>query len=185
MLNHIYANSVYGRSIIANADNSEVLMAAANWAASGGSFNEYRERANAFGFFAVRHQDHVAAKIALTKYLEKICQRDEMPRWMRRDIIFKATQYLLEPDIEEVYEYILNSGAYEENEAQKCCDRVQAYNDANDEMRADMRGGCFDAKILELLDGFYEEIEFYKQHEAYLKELEELENAIECQKYGI
>lgn len=157
---------------------------AALWASEMGGFDEWRERTNVFGFLVARHPNHEAAKAALATYFENVCSRSELARWVRRDIVFNATQHFMEPDIEEVHEYILNSGEYDKGEAWSLSDRIQEYYEADEEKRQGMREG-FDQTILELLDGFQEKHAFYQANRVYLDELYALADSIECGKYGI
>lgn len=180
----IYANSAKGQDIIHSISIEGVLEKAALWASKKNEFSEWCGRTDVFGFLIVRHPDHEAAKTALTVYLESVCSMKELPRWVRRDIVFKATQHFIEPDIEEVHDFILNSGEYDETEAWPLTDQVQAYHEADEEKRQKMRGE-FDQHILALLDGFYEKLAFYQANKAYIGELYVLGDLIECKKYGI
>lgn len=184
MNNYIYANSVKGQAIIRYTSIDGILEKAALWASEMNGLDEWKERTNAFGFLVARHPNHEAAKAALATYFENVCSVEELVRWLRRDIVFNATQHFMEPDIEEVHYFVLNSGEYDENEAWPLADRVQAYHEASAEKRQGMRSG-FDETILALLDGFHEKLAFYHANRAYLDELYGLTYSIECEKYGI
>lgn len=184
MSNYIYANSVKGQAIICSTSIDGVLEKAALWASEESGLDEWNERTSTFGFLVARHPNHETAKVALATYFEHVCSMKELARWLRRDIVFNATQHFMEPDIEEVHEFILNNGEYDEDEAWALSDRVQAYHEASAEKRQEMRSS-FDETILALLDGFHEKLAFYHANQAYLDELYDLTSSIECEKYGI
>lgn len=143
------------------------------------SFKKACERADRFGNYLIHHEDMDEAKAALIKYTETIARASFLPRWVRRDILFKASQHFIEPDFEcfanEVY-------GVEEDDA--LFNQMMAYHAADAETRIKLRSG-FTQDILEMLDGYYESAEHYQQRQRFIMELKEIENMIECEKYGI
>lgn len=144
------------------------------------SLDEACERARQFGDFIIHHQNQEDAKNAVRKYTKQICRQKRLPRYIRRDILFEASQYFLEPD----FECFADDKIYSVYEDDALYDQAVAYNAADIETREQMRAEI-DPEILKLLDGYYARAEHYRQNEQFIKELKQLEDEIECQKYGI
>lgn len=64
-----------------------------------GNLDDACERARQFGDFLIHYRDEEEAKAALTQFTERIC-RENIPRWVCRDILFCTSQQFLEPDLE-------------------------------------------------------------------------------------
>lgn len=150
------------------------------WASNCLAFNDFCNRADIFGKFILHHDDREEAKKALDKYIETVCQQEYIPRWMRRDILFNCSQHFLEPDMNDVYSCVLNKYACGE----MLCEKIEVYHAATEEERAKMRDE-FDHDVLKLLDRHYRKEQYYRENAEYIKELDDLVDSIQCDRYGI
>lgn len=146
------------------------------------SFYELCERADQFGIFILHYEERKKAKTVLEQYTEAVCQMKGLPRWMRRDILFNVSRHFMEPDFECFADDELFNGGFEDGEA--LYDQAVAYNAADAETRKGMRT-TFCPEALALIDSYYARAEYYQQNQKYIQELKDLEETIECSKYGI
>lgn len=158
----------------------ETAVGMAEWALEGVCFNDACNRAEILGSFLIHYTDHDEVKEAICHYLEDICQRESLPRWVRRDIIFCLSRHFIEPDINCVYDDMLNLYGYEESD----CEAAERYYDATAEVR-DVLQRDLDEGILKLLERYDQKKQYYLNNAQYISELYALVDSIECGKYGI
>ena len=155
-------------------------MGMAEWAINSTSIGDFCNRAEIFGRFIAYYDDQEEAREALTFYTESICQKQEMACWLRRDILFEAIRYLLEPEIEEVYECMMRN----EFDGAELCEELDAYVTAREDDRIEVMK-TLSPTAQKALSRYLERQKHYEAHAMLFQELVRLEEAIQCEKYGI
>ncbi len=149
------------------------------WATEGVAFNDLCNRASLFGNFVAHYDNHDEAKVAVENYMEKICGDENMPRYVRRDIISCATCCFSAPCIDDVY----NAIAEQYGDDDEIFQKAEIYLAASAEERA--KTDNLAPGILKIIKHYEQESQNYELNVDYLQELHKLATSIECDKYGI
>lgn len=149
-------------------------MGMAKWASQGVNFPDCCNRAKIFGFFLAAYYDEAEAITALKHFIDEISPRVSA-NWARRDIIEYAQTSFWKPDLDGFIDCYLGEKYEVDDELYA---QIKLYDESPEMAKAQMYA-CPDAdtevldQLIKDLEHFYHRVQFYAEHEEYLKRMDE------------